>query len=425
MKRTRDILVLTLLFAATFAGTVWLLSGDLGLVSIGGGTTPSEENSSDPTMGGRITAHARGTNADGSAAQGSSAAGANAVASNAPGHIEASLQADNGQIGTVNAALTPAAGRLVDNRSGSFRILDIPPGSYKMSVWADGFVPSRAHFVTVEPGRTHKLDITLSAGVVPRGRTVDAESGQPIGDATIEFVGHTRVLSDHNGSFEVPWAIPAVALENMVVSHPEYDTIAMLRHPWGDARNMQVGLGRGPCALIGRITQVGTRVLPAQGRIRAFMTSPDGGRELRRQIMIDTTKDFTIARMTAGAYAVILDFPGTNLPARTEEVHLGSALPMEVVFPFGGGTRLEGTLLARAGAPLPTRVELIGEDGRSVLEVTSVVGGVFLMEAAPAGSWRLRVHYGNPLFNTEQFDIDEAQPVVLLEIDCDAQRLKR
>ncbi|MSR75726.1 MAG: hypothetical protein EXS14_09700 [Planctomycetes bacterium] len=427
MSRSRDILLMVLLFAATFAASIWLLAGDSFSVNLGDGAAKHSDDRADPNFGGRINAHApggTGTDADSAAAKARAQAGDASVAATS-GTLAAALSADVGLIGTVNATLSPVAGRLVDNRSGSFQILDIPPGSYKLSVWADGFIPSRERMVTIETGRKHHIELQLTAGVRPKGRSIDAETSQPVAGATIDFIGVVRVLSDHNGEFETPWAIPAAALESMVISHPEYDTISLARHPWGDVRNMQVGLGRGPCALIGRITQVGPRTLPQQGRIRAYMTSPNSDRELRRQINIDTTKDFSIARMTPGAYAVVLDFPGTNLPARTEEVHLGSAQPMEVVFPFGGGTKLEGTLLTRGGTLHPTRVELIGEDGRSVLEVSSATGGVFLMEAAPAGRWRLRVHYGNPHFNTEHFEIDEALAVVLLEVDCDAQRLKR
>jgi hypothetical protein len=70
-------------------------------------------------------------------------------------------------------------------------------------------------------------------------------------------------------------------------------------------------------------------------------------------------------------------------------------------------------------------VELIGEDGQPVLAVTSGEGGVFLMEAAPAGRWRLRVHWGLPWFNTEHFEISAGEPVQLMEVDCDKKLIVR
>jgi|GEM_PF-5233347 hypothetical protein len=426
MALRREHFFLCALFLLAFAGTILLVASDSVLEAFGLRDEPEAGARGATVPNGGSTPHAlhvEGTARNAGAADGvnhESAAAATKLAS-----LEVQLVADSGQIGTVQAALNPPAGVLSDNRSSSFRISDVPPGRYRLAIWATGFQPLRGEMVDLQPGEARKLQFTLAAGVTPRGRTVDAETSIPVANARVEFVGHTVVTSDANGEFQVPWAIPFSALEDMVVSHPEYDIIALKRHAWGDTNRMQIGLGRGKGAVLGRITQVGTREIPPEARVRAYLTNTDGTRELRRELTFRTEGEFSMARMTYGAYVLVLDFPGTDLPSRSEDVHVGSPAAMEVVFPFAGGIRLEGTLRARAGAPLPTRVELIGEDGQPVLAVTSGEGGVFLMEAAPAGRWRLRVHWGLPWFNTEHFEISAGEPVQLMEVDCDKKLIVR
>lgn len=425
MALRRDTVLLVVLFLAAFLGTVLLVAGTDILNAVGFGEAESRQPAHSGQPGGPVAPHAL------HAPTRPGASGTDATAGNARDNaaklasLQVDLLTDKGQVGLVQAALTPPAGELTDNRNGSFTLQKIPPGRYRLTVWATDFQPIRGEFLEFTAGEAKALKLNIRAGITPKGSTVDAETRVPVANARVEFTGHAHVQSDANGEFQVPWALPPEALEDLVVSHPEYDTIALRRHAWGDVNRMQIGLGRGKGAVIGRLTQMGTREIPAQARVRAYMTNSDNSRELRREILFNASGEFEIPRMTYGAYALVVDFPGTNLPARTEEVHVGSQQPVQVVFPFGGGTRLEGTLRARAGAPLPTRVELIGEDGLSVLEVTSAEGGVFLMEAAPAGRWRLRVHWGMPWFNTDHFEIGAEEPVHLLEVDCDKKLIVR
>ncbi len=426
MALRRDTVLFVVLFLAAFVGTVLLVAGTDILKAVGLGEPASNASERGAQPGGLPAPHALHAPSAAPGTNASNAAGGNTANANtklATLHVD--VLPDKGQVGLVQASLTPPAGELTDNRNGSFSLRGIPPGRYRLAVWAQGFQPIRGEFLEFAAGEAKELKLDMRAGVTPRGFTLDAETRIPVANARVEFVGHAHVQSDANGAFEVPWALAPEALEDMVVSHPEYDTIALRRHAWGDVNRMQIGLGRGQGAVIGRFTQMGTRALPAEARVRAYMTNTDNSRELRRELIFNTAEEFQIPRMTYGAYALVVDFPGTNLPARTEEVHVGSQQPVQVVFPFSGGIRLEGTLRARAGAPLPTRVELIGEDGRSVLEVTSAAGGVFLMEAAPAGRWRLRVHWGLPWFNTDHFEIGAEEPVQLMEVDCDKQLIVR
>ncbi len=113
-----------------------------------------------------------------------------------------------------------------------------------------------------------------------------------------------------------------------------------------------------------------------------------------------------------------------DLPELHREVSVRSNATVTIRVHFGRGSTVTGRIVARTGNLGGRRIELINERGVPVSAATTKQDGSFRMTTIPQGTYRVKVHYANPWFNTEAVDVDGVKELDVT-VDCDRRRLKR
>jgi hypothetical protein len=133
----------------------------------------------------------------------------------------------------------PAAGTqgaTVHSPAGEFRLEGLLPGTYVVSVAAEGRFFAERDAVEVRPGETTSgLVFELSCGVRISGRVLSAETGAPIAGALVELVlgGHysgrhpTKVRTDEAGQFEFDGV--SEGSHRLNAEHPGFLPILLVR----------------------------------------------------------------------------------------------------------------------------------------------------------------------------------------------------
>ncbi len=139
--------------------------------------------------------------------------------------IESFQPAGSGARGSVDGRA-----RKVSDPGGAFRLDELAPGRYVLTVSAAGRPPTRSAAVDVEAGRTaDRVRIVLPQGATLRGRVVDAASRAPVVEAQVELDSVTSSganaislsLTDSNGDYELQ-GVPASGPFSVRVRHEEY-----------------------------------------------------------------------------------------------------------------------------------------------------------------------------------------------------------
>ena len=340
----------------------------------------------------------------------------------APGRVRGRALSRAGHpIPTVQMRLVPGAGTLVRAQGDDWLIEDVPPGSYQLEVWAKEFVAARSE-VVVRPGRSTWHEVRLQRGVRPRGKIVDETDQRGVADALIEFSGTARTRSQIDGTFTAPYVIPRTALDQITVSHPSYDRYTYIRQPTHDPEDMVLALSRGSATIKGQIIPDHETFQAKAARLRLYFST--GGRhDLRRQEIVPVAAGFTFERVHQGVYDLAIDFPGTQLPELHREVRVKMNETVEVRVNIGKGSAITGHILARAGDLGGRKIELMNGKGLTVAACATAADGSFKLTSVPEGSYRIKVWYGNPWFNTEAFEVDGRRERKVV-VDCDMRRLR-
>ncbi|WP_437724129.1 carboxypeptidase regulatory-like domain-containing protein [Sorangium sp. So ce861] len=120
--------------------------------------------------------------------------------------------------------------RKVTDPGGAFRLNELAPGRYVLTVSAAGRPPTRSSAIDVEAGRiTEGVRIVLPQGATLRGRVVDAASRAPVVEAQVELDSVTSsganaislVLTDANGEYALE-GVPARGPFSVRVRHEDY-----------------------------------------------------------------------------------------------------------------------------------------------------------------------------------------------------------
>jgi hypothetical protein len=321
----------------------------------------------------------------------------------------------------VNVALTPPAGTVTIPDGERFLVEGIPPGAYRATVWADGHIPARLADIVIRPGATTSHDVTLIPGIQPAGRVTDEIESRGIEGAVVTFGDASMSRTDANGRFHSPVVVPYEALEQIIVTHPDYDREVVVRQAITDPTAINLSLTRGTAEISGRI--VSTREsLPETALLSLFFTT--GGRmDLKRQMTFDPNGPFTVPHIHQGEYNLAISFPGTRLPEIHRPVSLLRSDRREIEIPLGEGSTLRGQLVARSGLIGGRRVDLTGERGVKVASIHTAPDGSFTLPGIQEGSYRLKVWVGNPCFDTAPFSL-AGDGEAALTIDTDVRRIR-
>ncbi|WP_437599397.1 carboxypeptidase regulatory-like domain-containing protein [Sorangium sp. So ce590] len=139
--------------------------------------------------------------------------------------IESFQPAGSGARGSIDGRA-----RKVSDPGGAFRLDELAPGRYVLTVSAAGRPPTRSPAVDVEAGRVaDRVRIVLPQGATLRGRVVDAASRAPVVEAQVELDSVTSSganaislsLTDANGDYELQ-GVPASGPFSVRVRHEEY-----------------------------------------------------------------------------------------------------------------------------------------------------------------------------------------------------------
>ncbi|WP_044987124.1 carboxypeptidase regulatory-like domain-containing protein [Sorangium cellulosum] len=146
--------------------------------------------------------------------------------------VEAYLLAIESFVPAAAAVRGSADGRArqVTDPGGAFRLNELAPGRYVLTVSAAGRPPTRSSGVDVEAGRTTEgVRIVLPQGATLKGRVVDAASRAPVVEAQVELDSVTSsganaislVLTDANGEYALE-GVPARGPFSVRVRHEDY-----------------------------------------------------------------------------------------------------------------------------------------------------------------------------------------------------------
>jgi len=160
---------------------------------------------------------------------------------------------------TVNVSTDPAPTRGTTNASGEFTI-EVPPGSYRVTVSATGYVTANESLLVGSP------NVSVVYTLVPvqvynyTGTVVQAETGAPIVNATIVLVtsvGNRTFQSSPNGSFSL--SLPNGSYQ-LVVKAPGFsDSVVLLNVSGTPDSALTIGLtfGRGSVLPLGLVVAIG------------------------------------------------------------------------------------------------------------------------------------------------------------------------
>jgi len=415
------------LFLLLFIGTFVLLGGDLDLPWMESNRTDAGDFQDALKTGAQRDAESRNRESGAANDPGSASGTSESEAGDgldAPGKLQGRVVDDQGRpIPKISMRLNPGAGTLVRDTGADWLIEDVPAGSYQLEVWAEGFVPARVAEVTVRAGRRSWQDIQLDTGIQPAGRVIDETDLSGVANALIHFSGRGLTRSAADGSFRAPYVIPQSAMAQITVSHPEYDRFTHIRMPIQDSKNMTLALSRGTATITGRLISDLESARERTARLRLFFAT--GGRhDLRREQRTKAIGPFEFRRVHQGLYNIVVDFPNTNLPEVHREVLIKIGETKDVEIRIGEGATVTGTLKTIGPPANGTRVEIIDGKGLTIAGCRAGPDGAFRMTSVPAGTYRVKVYYANPWFNTRAFDVS-GRGTIHLEIDCARRRLKR
>ena len=336
-----------------------------------------------------------------------------------PGRIIARIEDEKGEIlEAFGFDLRPFQGRVETRENGILEIRDVPPGIYTLSAWGEETLRRDKPGVKVESGNTTHLRFRLKRGIIPAGTIVDSKTRRAVGGATIEFYGGGRCVSGPDGGFVAPYALDPRCLDQITVSHPDYDRFTYHRLTIRDHKKILLALTRGDATLKVRVVPGGGGPPPPKYRLRLWMERglnipPD----LRKEVTVDRKPSFQVKGIHRGLYQVMLDFPGTDIAARHKEMIFGFGETKEVTFDAGSGITLLGRLKSRLKGPLVTKIELLNEKRLAAITTYSKVDGSFIIKGIEPGAYRLRVWKGNPVVDFPVLQIGSDYLTVVFDLD--------
>lgn len=160
-------------------------------------------------------------------------------------------------------------GRVVQTREGRFSIEDVPPGVYEVEASAGNFVSELRRGLEIGEASNAFLTFHLSEGRTMRGIVTDAQSGRPIGNASIRAAAESVSASVRQATTDMHGAFGLVGVRDDQISvevlAEGYVPNAMTCNP---AVACHVALARG-AVVRGRVVDASHRPV-AQARIEVI-----------------------------------------------------------------------------------------------------------------------------------------------------------
>ncbi|MCG8455263.1 MAG: carboxypeptidase-like regulatory domain-containing protein, partial [Holophagales bacterium] len=268
---------------------------------------------------------------------------------------------------------------------GRYRLDFLEPGSWEVSVLAEGYLPGRGS-VRLEPGST-ALDFELESGTRVSGRVIDDATLAPLAGVRIHLLGQgesASAVSRAGGDFEVEGVAPgqyrlqAEAAGYSLVDPEESFEVAEI-----PVAGLEVRLATG-ARVEGRVLGLSFEQL---SRLQIYAWGPGAS----RMGSVSYDGSYHLDGLGPGSWTVRADVSGTGRQAqRTVAVEEGSRR-IELDLDFELGYTLSGIVL-RGGKPaggLP--MTATPTETGNMVAVTSDQLGRFRLEGLEPGVYRLVV----------------------------------
>ncbi len=312
---------------------------------------------------------------------------------------------------------------LVDSPDGRFRIADIPPGTWDLTIQAEGFENGRAKSVQVEEGETTKgVQVLLGRGATITGRVLTASTSQPVPGAIVtagrgeesgflamlQGLGESVAMAEtaEDGSYTVTGVPDGADHVNVAADGFANTSLKIPAIEAGELRE-QVEL---------RLLDGGTITgyvldrndVPLPGRMVGAMSIQ--ARDFQ-QTATDEEGRYRMENMRPGSYFMMAadledeslftgDFMTMLGSSRitTTYVKDGETTELDIIDPSAGGCRLEGQLLSD-GVPVPgANLMLFSAEGSGLLNLNlgfstsrTNENGEFLFKSLAPGEYRVQV----------------------------------
>jgi protocatechuate 3,4-dioxygenase beta subunit len=300
---------------------------------------------------------------------------------------------------------------------GTFQIDDVPPGTWSVTVEADGYERARVSGVTVREGETTAdVQVKVTRGRVLAGRTMDALTGQPVPGVSVTGSNASGggpgggaaafALTDADGRFEL--AGLALGTYRLQTQHPDYAEASQIVDLAQPATNTEIRLSSGG-TLAGLVTSESGAPLPgATVSLRSGAGGgPFGGGGPGATTVTDEAGAFHFDRLTAGRYTVNGTL-GARASAPLDVALAAGESRSDLRIALGGGTTLRGQV-SGLGSDLRGTVNVAATGPNSYFAgVRPTVDGAFSLSGVPAGSIHLRATAGSLSTGTRSASTDVA-----------------
>jgi protocatechuate 3,4-dioxygenase beta subunit len=325
----------------------------------------------------------------------------------------------------------------VHSEEGAFTLDDVPAGSWRVVVTADGYQPARTSGVVVEEGGvTDGVEVKVSKGVVVKGHVTDAQSGAPIANASVTFTQSgspgapimilseatdSGLTTDADGRFEADGLAPGT--QTVHVTHPDYTDASQSFTVQADGASVEIHMDQGG-VLGGTVTSdTGQPVAGAD-----VMISQAGGGGFRfgdfaglgsQPTVTDTAGRFSFDHLSPGRYTLAASLrSATSAPL---DVVLQAGQPQEnLVLQLTVGSTIQGTV---SGLPpeMLTGATVMASASEGYFQSTRVgADATFEFDNVPSGVVTLRGTAidatGSTRSVTKQVTASDDQPMLATEL---------
>jgi protocatechuate 3,4-dioxygenase beta subunit len=326
----------------------------------------------------------------------------------------------------------------VHSDDGAFALDDVPAGTWRVTVSAEGYQTAHTAGVVVDEGATRSgVEVRLSKGATLKGRVLDATNGAPVANATVSLAssggrsgppalaGESNAgdaTTDAGGEFELDGV--ATGRQTLHVSHPDYTDATQTVEIKDEGTTVEVRMTPGS-AIGGVVLSDANQPVPeatvslGQEGAAGFGFRGGGGGQ---STVSDSSGQFSFDHLGAGRYSLEASL-GSHTSSPVDVVVVAGQPQASVTLQLQLGVMIQGTVSGLPETSIAgTSVSANGAD--SYFQTTRVAAaGQFEFDNVPVGIVTLRATATDPSGSTrsvtKQVTATSDQPVMTADLVFD------